>query len=177
MASPPLPAESAPSASEEVRALMAAYGPGLRRYFRKRAPAHEVDDLVQNVFLKMQARSVAEPVADIERYLFRIAATVLVDGHRDDPLHLRRHEALHEGIEPIDALSPERILMGAEALDRIMAVLQSLPPRTSEAFILHRFEEMTYDAIARRMGISKSGVEKLIMRALDRLMESWEAAS
>ena len=177
MASPPLPAESAPSAREEVRALMAAYGPGLRRYFRKRAPAHEVDDLVQNVFLKMQARSAAEPVADIERYLFRIAATVLVDGHREDPLQLRRHEALHEGIEPIDALSPERILIGAEALDRIMAVLQSLPPRTSEAFILHRFEEMTYDAIARRMGISRSGVEKLIMRALDRLMESWEAAS
>ena len=176
MASPPLPAASAPSASEEVRALMAAYGPGLRRYFRKRAPAHEVDDLVQNVFLKMQARSAAEPVADIERYLFRIAATVLIDGHREDPLHLRRHEALHEGIEPIDALSPERILLGAEALDRIMAVLQALPPRTSEAFILHRFEEMTYDAIARRMGISRSGVEKLIMRALDRLMESWEAA-
>ena len=177
MASPPLPAARAPSASEEVRALMAAYGPGLRRYFRKRAPAHEVDDLVQNVFLKMQARSAAEPVADIERYLFRIAATVLIDGHREDPLHLRRHETLHEGIEPIDALSPERILLGAEALDRIMAVLQALPPRTSEAFILHRFEEMTYDAIARRMGISKSGVEKLIMRALDRLMESWEAAS
>jgi RNA polymerase sigma factor (sigma-70 family) len=173
MASSPLPAEDA--AAAELRGLMAAYGPGLRRYFRKRAPAHEVDDLVQNVFLKMQARSVAEPVADIERYLFRIAATVLVDGHRDDPLHLRRHEALHEGIEPVDTLSPERILIGAEALDRIMAVLQALPPRTSEAFILHRFEELTYEAIARRMGISKSGVEKLIMRALDRLMESCEA--
>ena len=175
MASPPLPVPAAPDAADEVRALMAAYGPGLRRYFRKRAPAHEVDDLVQNVFLKMQARSAAEPVADIERYLFRIAATVLVDGHRDDPLGLARHEALHEGIEPVDTLSPERILIGAEALDRIMAVLQALPPRTSEAFILHRFEEMTYEAIARRMGISRSGVEKLIMRALDRLMESWEA--
>ena len=175
MTSPRAPLRDA--AADELRGLMAAYGPGLRRYFRKRAPAHEVDDLVQNVFLKMQARSAAEPVADIERYLFRIAATVLIDGHREDPLHLRRHEALHEGIEPIDALSPERILLGAEALDRIMAVLQALPPRTSEAFILHRFEEMTYDAIARRMGISKSGVEKLIMRALDRLMENWEAAS
>ena len=170
MTSPRAPLRDA--AADELRGLMAAYGPGLRRYFRKRAPAHEVDDLVQNVFLKMQARS----AADVERYLFRIAATVLVDGHREDPLHLRRHEALHEGIEPVDGLSPERILIGAEALDRIMAVLRSLPPRTSEAFILHRFEEMTYEAIARRMGISKSGVEKLIMRALDRLMESWEAA-
>jgi RNA polymerase sigma-70 factor (ECF subfamily) len=174
MTSTPVPIEGEPAAGDELRVLMARYGPGLRRYFRKRAPAHEVDDLVQNVFLKMQARSAGEPVADIERYLFRIAATVLVDGHRDDPFRARQ-EALHEGIEPIDALSPERILIGAQALDRIMAVLQVLPPRTSEAFILHRFEEMTYDAIARRMGISKSGVEKLIMRALDRLMENWEA--
>ena len=176
MTSSSIPLEDAPAPGDELRVLIARYGPGLRRYFRKRAPADEVDDLVQNVFLKMQARSAGEPVADIERYLFRIAATVLVDGHRDDPLLLRRHEPMHEGVEPIDTLSPERILIGAEALDRIMAVLQSLPPRTSEAFILHRFEEMTYDAIARRMGISKSGVEKLIMRALDRLMESWEAA-
>ena len=177
MASPPLPAASAPSASEEVRALMAAYGPGLRRYFRKRAPAHEVDDLVQNFFLKMQARSAAEPVADIERYLFRIAATVLIDGHREDPLHLRRHEALHEGIEPIDALSPERILLGAEALDRIMAVLQALPPRTSEAFILHRFEEMTYREIARRMGVSVRTVEHFVSRAMRRIYASLEASA
>jgi RNA polymerase sigma-70 factor (ECF subfamily) len=176
MSSPPVPVEDEPAVGDEMRLLIARYGPGLRRYFRKRARADEVDDLVQNVFLKMQARSAAEPVADIERYLFRIAATVLVDGHRDDPLCLSRHEALHEGIEPVDVLSPERILIGSQALDRIMTVLQALPPRTSEAFILHRFEEMTYDAIARRMGISKSGVEKLIMRALDRLMESWEAA-
>lgn len=176
MSSPPVPIEGEPAAGEELRVLMTRYGPGLRRYFRKRAPLDEVEDLVQNVFLKMQARSASEPVADIERYLFRIAATVLVDGHREDPLSLRRHEVLHEAIEPIDILSPERILIGSQALDRIMTVLQALPPRTSEAFILHRFEEMTYDAIARRMGISKSGVEKLIMRALDRLMESWEAA-
>ena len=70
----------------------------------------------------------------------------------------------------------ERILIGQESLDRIMSAVQALPPRVAEAFIFHRFEEMTYEAIARRMGISKSGVEKLIMRALDRLMESWEAA-
>jgi RNA polymerase sigma-70 factor (ECF subfamily) len=178
MASPPPRPQEAPAGSvEDIHALMVQYGPALRRYFRKRAPPHEVDDLVQNVFLKMQVRGAGDTVENIERYLFRTAATVLVDGHRGDPLNLRHHQELHEDLEPVDEFSPERILIGAEGLDRIMAVLQALPPRTSEAFILHRFEEMTYDAIARRMGISRSGVEKLIMRALDRLMESWEAAS
>ena len=176
MTSSSIPLEDAPAPGDELRVLIARYGPGLRRYFRKRAPADEVDDLVQNVFLKMQARSAGEPVADIERYLFRIAATVLVDGHREDPLLLRRHEPMHEGVEPIDTLSPERILIGAEALDRIMAVLQSLPPRTSEAFILHRFEEMSYGEIAAHMGLSVRSVESHIKRTLDRVLAQMGAA-
>ncbi len=173
---PPLPEERAPAPGDaDARALMVRYGPALRRYFRKRAMPHDVDDLVQTVFLKMQARGAGEAVEDVERYLFRTAATVLVDDHRRDTLGLRRHEALSEAVEPVDDFSPERILIGQENLDRIMVAVQALPPRVAEAFVFHRFEEMTYEAIARRMGITKSAVEKLIMRALDRLMASLEA--
>jgi RNA polymerase sigma-70 factor (ECF subfamily) len=161
---------------EDIHALMVQYGPALRRYFRKRAPPHEVDDLVQNVFLKMQVRGAGDTVENIERYLFRTAATVLVDGHRGDPLNLRHHQELHEDLEPVDEFSPERILIGAEGLDRIMAVLQALPPRTSEAFILHRFEEMSYGEIAAHMGLSVRSVESHIKRTLDRLLAQMGAA-
>jgi RNA polymerase sigma factor (sigma-70 family) len=176
MAPPPsLPENTPPTAADaDVRALMVQYGPALRRYFSKRAAPQDIDDLVQNVFLKLQARSAVEPVDNIEGYLFRTAANVLVDEHRQDTLGLRQHAALSEDLEPVDDFSPERILIGQENLDRIMAAVQALPPRVAEAFIFHRFEEMTYDAIARRMGITRSAVEKLIMRALDRLMLSLE---
>jgi RNA polymerase sigma factor (sigma-70 family) len=56
-----------------------------------------------------------------------------------------------------------------QTLDQLAAALRELPPRTREAFIFHRFEEMTYPAIAERMGISINGVEKLIKRALAQL--------
>jgi len=164
-------------AAADVRVLMIQYGPALRRYFSKRAAAHDVDDLVQTVFLKMQARGSKDAVDNIERYLFRTAASVLVDDLRQDSLGLRRHDVLSEAVEPIDEVSPERILIGQESLERIMAAVQALPPRVAEAFIFHRFEEMTYDAIARRMGVTRSAVEKLIMRALDRLMASLEPES
>jgi RNA polymerase sigma-70 factor (ECF subfamily) len=51
----------------------------------------------------------------------------------------------------------------------VVAALDELPPRAAQAFFLHRFEEMTYTAIAARMNITNSSVERLIQRALKRL--------
>ena len=44
--------------------------------------------------------------------------------------------------------------------------LDELPPRTSRAFLLQRYEGLTYSAIAKQLGISVSAVEKHMMRAL-----------
>jgi RNA polymerase sigma-70 factor (ECF subfamily) len=67
-------------------------------------------------------------------------------------------------------------LIDIESLDCILAALEQLPPRTRHAFVLHRFENMTYAEIALRMGVTRSGVEKLIMRALSQLMAALESA-
>jgi DNA-directed RNA polymerase specialized sigma24 family protein len=49
--------------------------------------------------------------------------------------------------------------------------MEAMPVRTQEIFLLHRFEEMTYPAIAAALGISVSAVEKHIMIALRLLVE------
>ena len=49
---------------------------------------------------------------------------------------------------------------------QVLAAIKGLPPRTREAFIFHRFEEMTYPEIARRLGVSISAVKQLIARAI-----------
>ena len=54
----------------------------------------------------------------------------------------------------------------------LLAAMEDLPARTREAFVLHRFEEMQYAAIAGHMGISVSAVEKHIMRAIRRLADA-----
>jgi RNA polymerase sigma factor (sigma-70 family) len=70
-----------------------------------------------------------------------------------------------------------RRLLGKEAMELMVAALEGLPPRTREAFVLHRFEEMTYGAIARHMGVSTRTVEKLISRAIKKLTECARACS
>ena len=170
MGAPPGPrAHEGPPPSEEVRRWAQQYGPALRRYFQKKAGAGEADDLVQTVFLNIQSRGAqAGEIDNVEGYLFRTAANVLArrlgrDAWKGGPLA--------EALEPHDDLSPERALIAREQLERVIEALKTLPPRTRQAFILHRFEEMTYVSIARRMGISARAVRALVMRAHRRIYD------
>ncbi len=159
---------------ESVQSYMVEYGPALRRYFQKKAAPGEVEDLVQEVFLKMQARGAGakEQPENIEGYLFKTAANVLVTHHRRRVSQgWTKFDPLDEHPDPLDDLSPERVLIGRQAVGHVTTALQALPPRARQAFLLHRFEELTYPVIAARMGVSVKAVEALIARAIQRLGE------
>jgi RNA polymerase sigma factor (sigma-70 family) len=149
-----------------------SYVPGLRRYFSKRVPAREIDDLVQEVFVRIQAHREGPPIQHLDRYLFTVAASVLTDHARRRAVrHETAHETLKETHSLIEELTPERVLLDREALERVVAAIESLPARTQEVFVLHRFEEMTGTSIADQLGMSLSAVEKHIMKALKVLRE------
>jgi RNA polymerase sigma-70 factor (ECF subfamily) len=138
--------------------------PALRRYFRRRAAPHEIDDLIQEVFIHLQRRRSTEPVQDIDRYVFVVAGNVLVRHYRRERRWVLGASA-HEP-EIFDATSPERALLEKEELQSIVRTISGLPPRTQEIFVLHRFDALTYSRIAASLGISQKAVEKHMSRAL-----------
>lgn len=180
MASSPKPpltgatADGSRSDGGDLHAWMVQYGPALRRYFQRRAAASEVDDLVQDVFLLLQARGATAEIENVEGYLFRTAASVLGQKHRHATWPWGAQEDVAEVDGLTDAFSPERIVIGRQALETIMRVVDDLPPRTAQAFVLYRFEHLTQEAVARRMGISVKAVEALIKRAFARLYDQAE---
>ena len=157
----PQPAPLARPRAEELGAWMAQYGPGLRRFFRRRVGPAEAEDMVQDVFLAMSARQ-GDPVDNVEGYLFRIATNLIARRQGREA----GRPAIEAMLESPEDFSPERILMSKQDAARVLAAIRNLPPRTREAFIFHRFEEMTYPEIARRLGISVSAVKQLIGRAI-----------
>ena len=161
-----------PLPDDEVRGWMATYGPALRRYFLKKVGPNEAEDLVQEVFLSLQVRGSPAEIGNVQGYLFRMAANALVRRHQRQTWNWAEHDLLDELDDLSDDVSPERVLLGKEQLANVLAAMRSLPPRCSEAFFLHRFEELTYSAIAVRMRISTKAVERLIRRSLKRLSEA-----
>ncbi|WP_336966591.1 sigma-70 family RNA polymerase sigma factor [Sphingobium aquiterrae] len=151
---------------------LSAFVPALRRYIAKRAPAGDVDDLVQDVLLRMHVRGAGDSIGNIEGYLFQVASSVLTDrARRDQVRHRGAHCELTENFHPVEELTPERVLKGREDVGRLIDALETMPETTRDVFVLHRFEEMSYDAIADHMGISPSAVGRHIMKAVRFLAE------
>lgn len=144
-----------------------SYIPVLRRYFSKRVAADEIEDLIQEVFVRIQSHRGASPIERLDRYLFTVAASVLTDRvRRRSVRHAGDHESWRETHSPVEELTPERVLLGQEALGMIVEAIATLPARTRNVFVLHRFEEMSCVCIAEQLGMSVSAVEKHIMKAL-----------
>ena len=131
----------------------------------------DADDVAQDACVR--ALDLPEPrtVRDPLRYLLRIARNLVIDRRRK-----RTREALlSESLAVIEygastaAADPERILAGKQDLKRVLAAVDSLPPRCRQAFTLHRFGGLSYAAIARQMGVSTSMVEKHIAEAMVRV--------
>jgi RNA polymerase sigma-70 factor (ECF subfamily) len=139
---------------------------GRRRHSRG---AVDADDVAQDACVHaldvQEPRSVRDPI----RYLFRIARNLVIDRRRKRV----REAVLSESLAVIESGStqadPERILAGKQDLKRVLAAIESLPPRCRQAFTLHRFSGLSYAAIARQMGVSTSMVEKHIAEAMVRV--------
>ena len=140
----------------------------LRQYFRRHAPPQDVDDLVQEVFLNLQSRRRETPIENLEGYVFMIAGNLMRRRMQT------RQLVLTGSPDDLDApcdLTPERICIDQDRLQRVERAIQMLPTRARQVFVLHRFEDMTYPSIARGLGISVSAVEKHIIASLKALRD------
>lgn len=149
-----------------------AYRSALFQYFRgKTRDQNEIEDLVQEVFLRIAARRGSQIVENFGAYVMQTAVSVSADGFRRKSVRQSQHhieyEAEFHGGCDFDAA---RILEGREALRAAVAALQSLPERTRDIFILRRVDGFAYRDISARFGISVSAVEKHVIRAVQHLI-------
>jgi len=137
----------------------------LRKLLRSRGrPADEVDDLIQDAFVRLQVYCRDHPIAKPEAFLVRTALNLLID--------VQRKANTSPSMQEIESLTlidpgplPDEVLMGGERIQHLNAGLDALSPRVREVFLLHRLEGYSYGQIASELGISLSTVEKHIAKA------------
>ena len=140
----------------------------LQRFFQKRIGRRaEIDDLVQEVFLRLAAGGNIEAVDRPEAYLFKTAANVFNDRWRRSTAraaeaHEPYDEALHGNAR--ETPNPERALLGVQAVEQLIAALYEMPERTRVVWALYHLEDLTHAQIARRLGVTVSAIEKHIGR-------------
>jgi len=158
---------------ERLRADLIAY---LQRKTRGDADA---EDLVQEAFVRFHRAGHDLGAADARPLLFVIARNLQLDRWKAVGRETARRSPhdindLVDGPQAIASETPdaEDGLIRRQNLAAAAAVIRALPPRTRDAFLLHRFENLTYRQIAGRLGVSVSMVEKHIAEALRQLKKS-----
>jgi RNA polymerase sigma factor (sigma-70 family) len=144
----------------------------LRRFFAsRRVPEADIDDLVQDVFLRIVRRGAVGEIENFEAYAIATANSVLADRARG---RARRSADAHIEFSPevhsADEIAPDRILAGRQALRATTRALLELPDRARRVFILRRLEGLSFNEIALRLGVSVSSAEKDMKRALQHVI-------
>ncbi len=146
----------------------------MRRFFQARlGPTADVEDLLQDLYLKVVGIDGGAEVREPRAYLYRLASNLMMDRWRSGRRSAARDAAWREvahvpgPTEDLDdAPSAEAVVAGRERLARLMAALDKLPDKTKTIFRLHKFEGLSYAEVALKLEVSKSTVEKHMMDAL-----------
>lgn len=148
---------------------------------RRERGGEEAEDMAQEAFARFHRAGHELHTPDARPLLFVIARNIQLDRWKVAGRESSRR--LGDDIHDLDSgpralasdLPPaDQHLIGRQNLAAAAAVIRALPPKTRDAFLLHRFESLTYRQIGARLGVSVSMVEKYIAEALRQLKISRE---
>lgn len=142
----------------------------LKNFLRSSFPAvRDVDDVVQESYLRIWRARAAEPIRCAKAFLFTIAQHVALDfvrRERRSPIHSTDDLAALEVLEEKPAAADT--LGRAEKIQLLIAAIDSLPRRCREVVILRKLKLVPQRDVAARLGISEKGVENQLARGIER---------
>lgn len=161
----------------DLHKLFRRHSQELLRFLRRNGVSDDVaPDLMQDAFLRLaSAHKPGDTVVSNPRaYLFQVSRNLVIDHARSITVQKRVFVADVPADIPAMQPSPETEADFRQRMERLGQAVAQLPARQREVFLLHKFDEMTHSEIAVHLGISKSMVEKHMIKALIRLRESMD---
>jgi len=122
-------------------------------------------DIAQDTFLRLLVTRRLPEQSDGRRFLAQIARNLVIDQWRRQRIKQAYLESLAALPEP-ETPSLETRAIVIETLMQIDAMLDSMPTKVREAFLLSQFEGLTYAQIAEHLQVSVSSVQKYMLRAI-----------
>ncbi|QGZ64572.1 sigma-70 family RNA polymerase sigma factor [Paraburkholderia acidisoli] len=153
------------SGSDSVHSLYANHHAWLHGWLkRKLGCSFEAADLAHDTYVRLIASRRFPQPDESRAWLMQIAKGLVVDLYRHRQIEAAFRDSL--ALMPEDRWpSTEQQAIAIETLVEIDAVLASLPARVREAFLLSRFDGLTYSEIAVRLKVSVASVRKYMLRA------------
>ena len=162
----PTPADQARWFTEEVQPCE----PVLRSSLHGTFPGvRDVDDVVQESYLRLWRARTAQSVRSARGFLFHIARCVATD--------LARHERASPFVSVADLAAlpvaaavadSAEAACASEELALLAAAIETLSPRCREVIVLRKLRRLSQKEIAARLGISELTVQVQVLKGVKR---------
>ena len=163
---------SAPHLSAlDVSALYSDHHGWLQGWLRRKmGNAGDAADLAHDTFLRVLARRDMPRLLAPRAYLGAIARGLVADFFRHKDIERAYLDAL-AALPDAHAPSPESRAIVLEALVAIDTMLDGLKPAVRQAFLLSQLDGLTYEQIARQLGVTKRTVSNYMCTAIEHCVE------
>ena len=145
--------------------------PSLRSYLRARFPfAPDIDDVVQESFLRLWKVRMAQPVRYAKALLFKVARHLVIDSARRNLVSPIDRVTDLAALPVIDdgRLGPAEAACKRDEVVLLAAAIDSLPARCREILILRKLRGVPQKAIAAQLGLSEQTVQVQVSRGVRR---------
>jgi RNA polymerase sigma-70 factor (ECF subfamily) len=158
-----------------MRGSWASLEAQLRPFVGRRIQTSDVDDVLQNIFVRVQ-RGLGD-LRDDERFgpwLFRLARSAIADHHR---AAARQPSASDEALDEtaISSLGSDENLVEQELATHVAPFVALLPSPYREALTLTELEGLTQKEAAAMLDVPLSTMKSRVQRGRDRLREIFDA--
>lgn len=145
----------------------------IRSWFSSRAsvPRAEVDDLAQEVFLRLLRYSDDVAVENPQGYLFRIAANVANEWRERARVRQPHDRSWLDQLQIDPSEQPDNSVFQSRVNKHLQNAVNQLPQRQRLVLLLHINEGLTYKQIADRLGVTY----RIVLRDLTRAYASLRA--
>jgi len=147
----------------------------LRKFLKgKRAVgASDLDDVAQEVFLRLMRYERTELVENPQAYLYKMASNVAAEWAIRSP-RARPHDSHWlAGLTSDD--DPERSFSQRQVEEEVRRAIETLAPRQKRMLKLHHFEGLGYGEIAQRLSTTPRSVKRVLTKSYVSLRQKLDA--
>lgn len=121
------------------------------------------EDLAQDSFIKLWENRDRVEKSTLKAYLYKIAQNHTINYQKRRQLFFKFQR---RGVNDKDFDTPEKLAEMQEYENKLQSVIAELPDGGREVFLMNRLEDLTYQEIADRLGLSVKAIEKRMSKVL-----------
>jgi RNA polymerase sigma-70 factor (ECF subfamily) len=129
----------------------------------------DVDDVMQESYLRLWHRRAAEPIRSARAFLLTAARRIAIDWLRREarsPICAVRE--ISDLLVPDEGADPTSVAARAMHVEILADAVAALPPRCREIFLLCQVQGLSQQSVAQKLGLSENTVAVQSARGLQR---------